>query len=111
MIIQNIHAREILDSRGNPTVEVEVTLESGFVGRASVPSVTKKHVDARNQYGRVFGQEIHLFFVYSLNFEYHGACTVRATANHFVFMLHPALHDGATLQTCVDIAGDGIPSL
>ncbi len=38
MIIENIHAREILDSRGNPTVEVEVTLESGLVGRASVPS-------------------------------------------------------------------------
>ena len=38
MIIQNIHAREILDSRGNPTVEVEVTLESGIMGRASVPS-------------------------------------------------------------------------
>ena len=38
MIIEKIHAREILDSRGNPTIEVEVTLESGFVGRASVPS-------------------------------------------------------------------------
>ena len=38
MIIKNVHAREILDSRGNPTVEVEVTLKSGFVGRASVPS-------------------------------------------------------------------------
>ena len=38
MIIEQVHAREILDSRGNPTVEVEVTLESGFVGRASVPS-------------------------------------------------------------------------
>ena len=38
MIIENVHAREILDSRGNPTVEVEVTLKSGFVGRASVPS-------------------------------------------------------------------------
>jgi enolase len=36
--IANVHAREILDSRGNPTVEVEVTLESGFVGRAAVPS-------------------------------------------------------------------------
>jgi enolase len=36
--IVNIHAREILDSRGNPTVEVEVTLASGFVGRAAVPS-------------------------------------------------------------------------
>ena len=37
-IIQNIVGREILDSRGNPTVEVEVTLESGIIGRASVPS-------------------------------------------------------------------------
>lgn len=38
MKIQDIHAREILDSRGNPTVEVEVTLENGVLGRASVPS-------------------------------------------------------------------------
>ena len=38
MIIKKVHAREILDSRGNPTVEVEVTLESGIMGRASVPS-------------------------------------------------------------------------
>ncbi len=38
MIIEQIHAREILDSRGNPTVEVEVTLETGDMGRASVPS-------------------------------------------------------------------------
>jgi len=37
-IIINIHARQILDSRGNPTVEVDVTTESGFVGRAAVPS-------------------------------------------------------------------------
>ncbi|MEH7827605.1 phosphopyruvate hydratase [Gemmobacter denitrificans] len=36
--IIDIHAREILDSRGNPTVEVEVTLESGAMGRAAVPS-------------------------------------------------------------------------
>jgi enolase len=36
--IVDIQAREILDSRGNPTVEVEVTLESGSVGRAAVPS-------------------------------------------------------------------------
>jgi enolase len=37
-IIANIHAREILDSRGNPTVEVDVTLEDGTMGRAAVPS-------------------------------------------------------------------------
>ncbi|MBV9860971.1 MAG: phosphopyruvate hydratase [Alphaproteobacteria bacterium] len=36
--IADIHAREILDSRGNPTVEVEVTLDSGTMGRAAVPS-------------------------------------------------------------------------
>ena len=36
--IIDIHAREILDSRGNPTIEVDVTLESGTVGRAAVPS-------------------------------------------------------------------------
>ena len=38
MRIEKVHAREILDSRGNPTVEVEVTLENGVMGRASVPS-------------------------------------------------------------------------
>ncbi|MFN3287981.1 MAG: phosphopyruvate hydratase, partial [Sphingomonadaceae bacterium] len=36
--IADVHAREILDSRGNPTVEVEVTLEDGALGRAAVPS-------------------------------------------------------------------------
>jgi enolase len=38
MEISNIHAREILDSRGNPTVEVEVVLEDGATGRAAIPS-------------------------------------------------------------------------
>jgi len=37
-LIESIVAREILDSRGNPTVEVDVTLESGILGRAAVPS-------------------------------------------------------------------------
>jgi enolase len=37
-IIVDIHARQILDSRGNPTIEVDVTLEDGSVGRAAVPS-------------------------------------------------------------------------
>jgi len=36
--IRDIHAREIIDSRGNPTVEVDVTLDSGAFGRAAVPS-------------------------------------------------------------------------
>ena len=38
MTILDIHAREILDSRGNPTIEVDVTLQSGAAGRAAVPS-------------------------------------------------------------------------
>ena len=38
MFIEQVHAREILDSRGNPTVEVEIRLQSGIMGRASVPS-------------------------------------------------------------------------
>jgi enolase len=36
--ILDVHARQILDSRGNPTVEVEVLLEDGSMGRAAVPS-------------------------------------------------------------------------
>ena len=36
--IIDIHARQILDSRGNPTVEVDVTLADGSMGRAAVPS-------------------------------------------------------------------------
>ncbi|HYY73752.1 MAG TPA: phosphopyruvate hydratase, partial [Solirubrobacterales bacterium] len=36
--IASIHAREILDSRGNPTVEVDVVLDDGTLGRAAVPS-------------------------------------------------------------------------
>ena len=38
MKIARMHGREILDSRGNPTVEVDVTLEGGALGRAAVPS-------------------------------------------------------------------------
>ena len=37
-IIVDVYAREILDSRGNPTVEVDVMLEDGTLGRAAVPS-------------------------------------------------------------------------
>src|SRR5438105_6189209 len=59
--IADIHAREILDSRGNPTVEVDVTLDSGTVGRAAVPSgastgaheaVEKRDGDAKRYGGR-----------------------------------------------------------
>ncbi len=37
-VIESVHARQIFDSRGNPTVEVDVTTTNGFIGRAAVPS-------------------------------------------------------------------------
>ncbi|TCS64195.1 phosphopyruvate hydratase [Varunaivibrio sulfuroxidans] len=61
--IIDIHAREILDSRGNPTVEVDVVLETGVMGRAGVPSgaSTGKHeaVELRdNNKNRFFGKGV-----------------------------------------------------
>lgn len=59
--IIDIHAREILDSRGNPTVEVDVTLEDGTLGRAAVPSgastgaheaVEKRDADKNRYHGK-----------------------------------------------------------
>ena len=43
-MIQSLHAREILDSRGNPTLEVDCRLTSGTLGRAAVPSGASDHV-------------------------------------------------------------------
>ena len=40
-VIVDIHAREILDSRGNPTIEVDVTLEDGAMGRGGKALATK----------------------------------------------------------------------
>jgi enolase len=57
--ISEIHAREILDSRGNPTVEVEVLLESGGFGRAAVPSGAstgaREAVELRDGDGKRYG--------------------------------------------------------
>ncbi|MCC7271888.1 MAG: phosphopyruvate hydratase [Alphaproteobacteria bacterium] len=57
--IVDIHAREILDSRGNPTVEVDVRLETGTLGRAAVPSGastgTHEAVELRDGDGRRYG--------------------------------------------------------
>ena len=62
-IIQNIIGREILDSRGNPTVEVEVILESGIIGRASVPSgastgIYEEHELRDGDQGRYLGKGV-----------------------------------------------------
>jgi len=60
--IKRVHAREVLDSRGNPTVEVEVTLESGSFGRAIVPSgaSTGEHeaVELRDGGNRYLGKGV-----------------------------------------------------
>lgn len=42
--ITDIYAREILDSRGNPTIEVEVLAGEKYLGRASVPSLSLIHI-------------------------------------------------------------------
>lgn len=66
--IQNVHAREILDSRGNPTVEVEVRLEDGSIGRASVPSGASTGIyeacelrdnDSRRYFGKGVSNAVH----------------------------------------------------
>jgi enolase len=57
--IADVHARQILDSRGNPTVEVDIRLESGAVGRAAVPSGAStgrfEAVELRDGDGRAYG--------------------------------------------------------
>ncbi len=56
--IQSVHARQILDSRGNPTIEVDIRTENGFLGRAAVPSgaSTGKHeaVELRDEDNSVY---------------------------------------------------------
>lgn len=60
--IKNIIAREILDSRGNPTVEVDVILENGIIGRASVPSGastgTNEALELRDKGSRYLGKGV-----------------------------------------------------
>ncbi len=59
MKIINIHARQIIDSRGNPTVEADVILENGILGRASVPSGastgTNEAIELRDGDKNIFG--------------------------------------------------------
>jgi len=81
--ITQVHGREILDSRGNPTVEVDVTLESGAVGRAAVPSgaSTGEHeaVELRDGGDRFGGKGV-LTAVGFVNDEFDDAlCGVEAT--------------------------------
>src|SRR5512138_2546410 len=58
-VIHEVTAREVLDSRGNPTVEVDVTLEDGTIGRAAVPSGastgSREALELRDKDARRFG--------------------------------------------------------
>lgn len=62
MKIKNIIAREILDSRGNPTIEADVILENGIIGRASVPSGastgSKEAIELRDNEKRYLGKGV-----------------------------------------------------
>mgnify|MGYP002626106163 CR=1 FL=1 len=60
--ISNIHARQILDSRGNPTVEVDVITEDGILGRAAVPSgaSTGSHEAVELRDGDYRGRDVHV---------------------------------------------------
>ena len=63
-VIVDVTARQILDSRGNPTVEVEVELESGAVGRAAVPSGAStgeyEAVELRDEGGEYLGKGVRI---------------------------------------------------
>ena len=58
-IIQSVHARQILDSRGNPTIEVDVRTENGYLGRAAVPSGAStgihEAVELRDEDKKIYG--------------------------------------------------------
>lgn len=62
LVIENVKAREIFDSRGNPTVEVDVTLSNGIMGRAAVPSGAstgeKEAVELRDGDKRLSGKGV-----------------------------------------------------
>lgn len=74
--IAAVHARQILDSRANPTVEVDVTLDSGAIARAAVPSGastgTREAVELRDGGGAYGGKEV-MRAVANVNGEIAGA--------------------------------------
>jgi len=88
--IDTIHARELLDSRGNPTVEVDVTLDDGAFGRAGVPSGastgTREAIELRDKDPKRYGGK-----------------GVRKAVQNVNEIIAPALHDmDAESQAAVD---------
>jgi enolase len=100
-LISDIIAREILDSRGNPTIEVDVTLENGVVGRAAVPSgaSTGEHEAVELRDGDAA--------------RYNGKGVLNAVDNVNDLIVDELTGLDATLQTEIDalmIALDGTPT-
>jgi enolase len=98
-VIADLHAREILDSRGNPTVEAEVVLDSGARGRAAVPSGastgTREAIELRDGEAR------------------YGGKGVRSAVAHVNGVLRDALREHEADQQAVDlhmIELDGTPT-
>ena len=88
--IETIHARELLDSRGNPTVEVDVTLDDGAFGRAGVPSGastgTREAIELRDKDPKRYGGK-----------------GVRKAVQNVNEIIAPALHDAdAESQAAID---------
>jgi len=77
MKISKIHARQILDSRGNPTVEADVYLENGIMGRAAVPTGAStginEAVELRDNDPKIYGGKSVLKAVQNVNTEISSA--------------------------------------
>src|SRR5579875_2309268 len=84
--ISSVHARQILDSRGNPTIEVDVRLDSGAFGRAAIPSGastgTREATELRDNTGPYGGRGV-LNAVQNVNTEIADAVLGRRAADQF----------------------------
>ena len=100
--LQSVHARQILDSRGRPTVEADVTLSDGSFGRASVPSGAST--------GSAEAHELR-----DGNSDYYAGLSVLQAVSHVNGEIHPALRGADALdQFAIDhamLALDGTPQL
>jgi len=99
--IERVSAREILDSRGNPTIEAEVTLASGIIGRAAVPS------------GASTGENEALELRDNDKKRYGGKGVLKAVANVSGAISKAVIGRDALMQSDVDlamIAADGTPN-
>ena len=93
--IKNIHARQIIDSRGNPTVEADITLTDGSFGRAAVPSGA-----STGKYEAVELRDNNPLL-------YNGKSVLKAVSNLAEAMNSEAIHDGIDKNLCYDwLLGD-----